>query len=291
MNLNMYTFPLISMLMVVSLNHFSIDNKDLEERLDQGFAQCHATTQEFAAMGNDPLFLAEHENPLPHVYQGSGEMITYPVAGGSEANAFFIKSQKPSNEYLFVIHEWYGLNAYVKEEAANFANKFPKMNIVALDLYDGQVADNRQDASTYMQSVKTDRALSIINGAKAFAGKKANIYTVGWCFGGGWSLQAAIELGDQAKGAVMFYGMPEKDVNRLKTLNCDVLAIFAKQDQWINPKVAAEFDEAMAKMENQLILHSYDADHGFANPSNPKYNEEAATDAYEQMFAFVSARR
>ena len=98
-------------------------------------------------------------------------------------------------------------------------------------------------------------------------------------------------MGDQAKAAVMFYGMPEKDMDRLKTLKCDVLAIFAEQDKWISPSVAAEFETAMSKIDNKLVLKSYDADHGFANPSNPKFNEDAATDAYNNMFEFVSARR
>ncbi|WP_421874210.1 dienelactone hydrolase family protein [Marinoscillum sp.] len=294
MKLTIQTFPLIALFILGSLTTNTESpkpNSAEKTRLDAGLTQCHATTQRFAAFGNDASFLAEHEKPLPFTFQGQGEMITYEVPGGSKANAFMVKSAKPSNDYLFVVHEWYGLNAYVKNESVKFAERFPEMNVLALDLYDGKVADNSEDAGKYMQSVKTERALAIINAAQDFVGSDANIYTVGWCFGGGWSLQTAIEMGDQAKAAVMFYGMPEQDMDRLKTLNCDVLAIFAEQDKWITPEVASKFDEAMAKLDNKLVLKSYDADHGFANPSNPKYNEEAATDAYKNMFEFVSARR
>lgn len=291
MKLNVYSLPILALLLLGSMSLNPKTTTTSAKRLDSGIAQCHLTTQEFAAFGNDNSFLAKHEKPVPFSYQGVGEMITYQVPGGENANAFMIKFDKPSNDYLFVIHEWYGLNDYVKQESANFATRFPNMNVIALDLYDGKVADNSGDASKYMQSVKTERALAIINAAQEFVGKKANIYTVGWCFGGGWSLQTAIEMEEQAKAAVMFYGMPEKDLDRLKTLKCDVLAIFGEQDKWINTDVAAAFEKAMSNLDNKLVLKSYNADHGFANPSNPKYNAEAAEDAYNNMFEFVTARR
>lgn len=283
----------LSILTVIFVLLWDVDAPDENKnRLDQNIAQCHATTQAFAQLGDDPTFVNIHLDPKPlEDFQPSGNMVQFEVADGDKARAYFIPSNLPSKDYLFVIHEWYGLNNYVKNESGKFAAQFPDMNILALDLYDGKVADNSDDARKYMQSVSTERALAIINGAQNFVGENANIYTVGWCFGGGWSLQASIELGNQAKGAVMFYGMPEKNLDRLKNLKCDVLGIFATEDAWISPAVAAEFKNNMGKLENKLILKSYEANHGFANPSNPKYNQEAATDAYKEMFAFISAHR
>lgn len=253
---------------------------------------CHNTTQAFAQLGKVDAFSASHEDPLPSSLQDfDGEMITYAVAKGEPANAYLVKAQQPSDDYLLVIHEWYGLNTYVKNEADKFAKRFPAMNVLALDLYDGKVADNREDARKYMQAVSTERALDIIKGAATFSGPAANLYTIGWCFGGGWSLQAAITLGSQAKGAVMFYGMPETETDRLSNLQCDVLGIFAEQDKWITPEVAANFAKVMDKMPPKLMLKSYDAGHGFANPSNPMYDQEAASDAYRHVFDFISARR
>jgi carboxymethylenebutenolidase len=164
------------------------------------------------------------------------------------------------------------------------------VNIVDLDLYDGQVATTREDAGKLMQAVKEDRAKAIINGAIAYAGPKAHIATLGWCFGGGWSLQTALIAGKQAVACVMYYGMPEQDVNRLKTLNCDVLGNFANKDQWINTKVVAKFAEDMKAAGKKLYLHQYDADHAFANPSNPVYNSEATKDAYTHTIEFLKAR-
>lgn len=253
---------------------------------------CHNTTQAFAQLSYDDAFAMAHLDPNPYPAQEfNGEMITYPASDGNAANAYFVKAKQPSNDYLLVIHEWYGLNAYVKNESDKFAKRFPDMNVIALDLYDGKVADNREDARKYMQAVSTERALTIIKGAAAFAGQEADLYTIGWCFGGGWSLQAAITLGTQAKGAVMFYGMPETETDRLEKLQCDVLAVFAEQDKWITPEVAARFEASMAKLSPELTLKSYDAGHGFANPSNPVYDQEAASKAYRHVFDFISARR
>ncbi|WP_421891891.1 dienelactone hydrolase family protein [Marinoscillum sp.] len=290
MKIKVTTLPVLAVILMFW--NLSISDHPTTARLDADMTACHTTTQRFASLANDVGFLNVHLDPLPNTDQDfTGKMITYQVPGGEDANAYFVASKKPSKEYLLVIHEWYGLNSYVKTESDKFASKFENMNVIALDLYDGKVADNSEDARTYMQSVPTERAQAIINAATTYTGKDAKIYTVGWCFGGGWSLQAAIEIGPQAKAAIMFYGMPETDIERLRGLSCDVLGIFAKQDQWITPEVAAAFKENMSKTDNELILKSYDAGHGFANPSNPVYNEPAATDAYKHMYDFITARR
>jgi carboxymethylenebutenolidase len=288
----MKTYLLSIPMLVIALWISSTSTKSTSN-LTTSITMCHNTTQAFAKLADDPSFGIAHEDPQYSklVFQAKGEMITYPVTEGVLANAYVVASANESKDVLFVVHEWYGLNDFVKSQADIFSEKFPNMTVIALDLYDGKVADNRTDAATYMQAVQTERALAIINGAKTYIGSEANVYTVGWCFGGGWSLQTAIEMGDQAKGAIMFYGMPETNMERLATLKCDVLGIFAGQDQWITEQVAADFKESMSKLPNELILKSYDADHGFANPSNPIYDEKASTDAYQEMESFIVARR
>jgi carboxymethylenebutenolidase len=79
-------------------------------------------------------------------------------------------------------------------------------------------------------------------------------------------------------------------VNKLKTLHADVLGNFANKDAWINPKVVAKFEEDMKAAGKKLEVHQYDADHGFANPSNPIYNSDATKDAYTHTIAFLKPR-
>ncbi len=244
-------------------------------------------TEVFAMLATNEDFSGGHDAPLPFTYAGDGEMIEFKTTDGGTSKAFEIKSNIRSDKYLFVIHEWWGLNDYIKQEAARFAKELPGTNVIALDLYDGQVASTPDEAGKLMQSVKTERAQAIIKGALLHAGPRAQVASIGWCFGGGWSLQTALLAGKQAEGAVMYYGMPEKDVAKLKTLNTDVLMVFAKQDKWINQEVVTQFEKDMKTAKKGLTVKAYDADHAFANPSNPKYNKAMAEDAHAASVAYL----
>jgi len=249
-----------------------------------------AATEVFAMLATNKDFSGGHDAPLPYEYQGTGAMIEFKTPDGSTGHGFEIKSAKPSNKYLFVIHEWWGLNDYIKKEAATYAAELPGVNVIALDLYDGQVATTADEAGKLMQAVKTERAQAIVRGAQAYAGPKAQFASVGWCFGGGWSLQTALLGGKQTVGCVMYYGMPEKDVARLKTLNSDVMGIFASQDKWISPDVVNQFKKDMAAAGKKLTVRSYDADHAFANPSNPKFNQAFAADAHKLAVEYLRGK-
>src|SRR3954447_3514935 len=220
-------------------------------------------TEEFAMLASDKSFIMAHEDPIPFTFRSAkGHDVTFKASDGTDAHAWEIKADKNTNYYLFVIHEWWGLNDYIKQESEKLSNEFGA-NVIALDLYDNKIATTREDAGKYVQSVKTDRALAIIKGAYSYVGDNAKVFTIGWCFGGGWSLQTAIEGGNQVVGCVMYYGMPEKDIDRLKKLNCDVIGFFAKKDQWINPQVVEEFKQNMQKAGKNVTTYEYGAYHGF----------------------------
>jgi carboxymethylenebutenolidase len=247
-----------------------------------------AATEQFAMLASDPAFRNLHLEPLPFVYQSTvGQTLTYKTPDGREATAFELKPARPSNRYLFVIHEWWGLNDYIKQEAERLYNDLGNVNVIALDLYDGFVATTREDAAKNMQALSQERARAIIQGAINHVGAKAQIATIGWCFGGGWSLQTAIMAGKQASGCVMYYGMPEKDVERLKTLQTEVLGHFAGREKNISPEVVREFEQNMQKANKKLTAKIYDAEHAFANPSNPRFDPVASREAYALTLEFL----
>jgi carboxymethylenebutenolidase len=84
--------------------------------------------------------------------------------------------------------------------------------------------------------------------------------------------------------------MPETDMAKLKKLNSDVLGIFAIQDKWINPEVVKTFQKNMAAAGRKVTVHNYEADHAFANPSNPKYNREFAAKAHNQSLVYLRSK-
>ena len=250
-----------------------------------------SATEEFSSMGSDLAFVALHEAPEPFTLKlEGGSMLTIPASDKKDARIFEVKAANPTNKYLFVFQEWWGLNDYIKLESEKLQKELGDVTVIALDLYDGKIAATPQEASQYVQSVKDKRIQTIIKAAIQHAGKDAKVATLGWCFGGGWSLQSALLLGKQAIGCVIYYGMPEKDVKKLKTLNCDVLGIFGTQDQHISPKVVAQFQKNMKAAKKNLEVHNYDAVHAFANPSNPKYDKIHADDAHAKAMAFLKTK-
>jgi len=248
------------------------------------------SSAEFAMLGADEKFQSAHLAPEPFIYQAKkGMMISFATDDGGKGNAFSVPALDKTDNYLFVFHEWWGLNDYVRREAERLAEDLPGVNVIAIDLYDGQLATNAEDAGRIMQSVKPERAESIIRGTIAFIRANAVIQTIGWCFGGGWSMQAAMIAGNKSKGCIIYYGMPEKDEEKLKKFNVPVLGIFATQDGWINKEVISGFEQQMKKLNKPLTIHWFEADHAFANPSNPKYNEKAAGEARKLSLDFIKS--
>lgn len=261
----------------------------------QNFAQSCCSTEFVSNDGNmsvfmkDKTFVDTHLSPLDYKHTSlvGGEMITFKTADTLKANAYFVKSKVKTNNYLFVYQEWWGLNDYVKKEADNLFEKMNgKVNVIAIDMYDGKVATVAEEAGKLMQGANEKRLENIVNGAIGFAGKKAKIASIGWCFGGGWALKSAILEKKQAIGAVMYYGMPVKDVEKLKTLNCDVLGLFATE-KWISKETIEEFAANMKTANRKLDYTIYEAAHAFANPSNPKFDEKVAAIANEKAVVYL----
>jgi len=270
-------------LLFANLSGWFLTPKPTETRIPV----CHSN--DMATLAADPAFAALHANPLPFTYRGAGEVITFATPDGQKASGFLIKSQKPSDKWLLVYQEWWGLNDFIKQEAQKYATDLKDVNVLAVDMYDGKVATEREDAMKYMQAATKERLGSIMKGAIGYVGPKAEIASIGWCFGGMLSLQSAILEGKQAKGCVMYYGQPEQDVAKLKTLDTDVLGIFGSQDQGIPPATVEKFEKNMKDAGEKIEVKMYDANHAFANPSNPVYNKEAAEDAYKRSLSYLKS--
>lgn len=191
---------------------------------------------------------------------------------------------------VVVIHEWWGLNDNIKY----WADRLAAVGYAALavDLYGGKVATNADDAASYMKSVEQSAANEILVAAHVFLGsddrvRAPKVGSIGWCFGGGQSLQLAIaESGLDA--AVMYYGFPTMDEELLGKIEAPILGIFANQDDFIPPDKVDAFAKALEKAGVAHTIHRYDAVHAFANPSNAKYDQAAAADAFEKSKAFFA---
>ena len=238
----------------------------------------------------DPAFQALHPAPLPLHYAAVGENISFATPDGQEAQGYLIKAKKKSDKWLFVYQEWWGLNDYIRKQADTFYTDLGEnVNVLALDMYDGQVATTPQEAGKLLSGTKEERLVNIVKGALAHAGPKAQVANVGWCFGGSWSLRSGLLGGKNTVGTVMYYGMPVQDVEQLKTLNGDVLGLFATEER-ISKQVIENFDANMKQAGKTLTYRIFPGVHGFANPSNAKYDEKLAAEAYGMALPYLKKR-
>ena len=285
-------YVLFSVLLTASLiswnwtktQHPTLEKAEVIECLNmetQQAYQLEAGTPTFAGMHPSPM-LVNPENLL-------GKMMSFDAADGKQANAYFIAAKKKSNKYLIVIQEWWGLNENIKMEADKYYTDLGDVNVIAVDMYDGKVAATPDSAMKLMRGADMGRMTAIMQGAIKYAGSKASIYSVGWCFGGMWSLQTAILAGPQAKGSVMYYGRPESNMEKLKSIQCDIIGFFGNLDQSPSPTMVNDFEKNMKEAGKNLSVNRYQAGHGFANPSNPSYNAAAKEDAYAKAIAFLKA--
>ena len=250
-----------------------------------------SSVESFAMLSADADFRRSHAEPLPFSYtEEKGKWVEIDATDGKKARIYEIRNEKPTDRTVLVFHEWWGLNDYIQRESDRVFNALGNVNVIAVDLYDGAVAGDREQAGKLMGELKAERAQTIIKAVYAYIGTKQKVATLGWCMGGGWSMQAALLGGKLVESCVIYYGSPEKDTEKLKTLHADVLMVFAAKDKWINQQVVNEFKAGMAAANKNLQVETYAADHAFANPSNPGHEKEMADDAFAKAMKFIAER-
>ena len=248
------------------------------------------TQQAYQLEASQPKFANLHIAPaVVNPADLLGTIVPFDAADGKPGQAYFIPAKKKSDKWLIVIQEWWGLNDNIKMEADQYFKDLGDVNVMAVDMYDGKVAATPDSAMKLMRGADMNRMVALIQGAVKHAGSKASIYSVGWCFGGMWSLQTAIIAGPQAKGSVMYYGRPESNMDKLKSIQCDIIGFFGNLDQSPSPAMVNTFEANMKLAGKNLTAYKYEAGHGFANPSNPSYNAAAKTDSYSKAIAFLKA--
>jgi carboxymethylenebutenolidase len=235
-------------------------------------------------------FKALHELPPESAPAPKGEMID--LAGGKHYLA--LPAGPGPHPGIIVIHEFWGLNGHMKHWADRLAGA--GYAALALDLYKGTVAADRDGAMAAMKAVVATEAMTTIRGGLDFLTNDARIKApvqavIGWCFGGAWSLQTAMAQPD-VDAAIIYYGRLETDPAKLGTIKARVLGVFGTRDAGIPNAEVDKFEAALQQAGVKATIHRYDADHAFANPSNvAKYDEKNASDAWAKVLAFLDEVR
>lgn len=254
-----------------------------------GRANVDAMTREHAGDTAAPSPAAE----IPPERAVISETLPYAELGEQLVYGYFVA---PSDMFeplpaVIMIHEWWGLNDNIRAMADRLAGE--GYIVLAVDLYGGKVAGNSAEARELMLAVVEDpeSANANIRSAYEFVSATAGaprVASLGWCFGGGWSLNTAQLFPDDLDATVIYYGQVTSDEDKLRPINSPILGIFAEQDTGIKVSSVKAFGEALANLRKNHDIHIYPGvGHAFANPTGNNYNEAAATDAWRRTLEFL----
>lgn len=192
---------------------------------------------------------------------------------------------------VIVIHEWWGLNEGVRQMADRIAGE--GYIVLAVDLFGGDVAATPTEARELMLEVVENPEPANENLRQAYefvnttAGAPA-VSSLGWCFGGGWSLNMALLFPNELDAAVIYYGQVTDDEARLQPLDVPLLGIFAEDDRGIPLEGVQAFKAALENLDKEHeILIFPGVGHAFANPTGRNYDETAATEAWNLTIDFL----
>ena len=194
---------------------------------------------------------------------------------------------------LVVIHEWWGLNDWIKQQAERYADQ--GYITLTIDLYRGQIATTPDQAHEIMRGVPEDRAQRDLLAATAYlrslpSVNRKRVGSIGWCMGGGYSLDLAV-ADPKLKVAVINYGHLATDDATLKKIHASILGIFGGQDRGIPVADVRKFETRLTTLGKKVEIHLFpDAGHGFENPNNQQgFRQEDAAKAEKITADFLAS--
>jgi len=239
-----------------------------------------------------PLILALILSLSLFAQAADGKSVSYKSGDDTVTGMLYTPAGKAPFPALILIHEWWGLNDWVKEQASKFADQ--GYVALAVDLYRGKVADTPDLAHELMRGVPEDRASRDLRAAFDYLAaqpnvKKDRIGSIGWCMGGGYSLRVAI-LEPTLAADVINYGPLITDPAELKKINAPILGMFGRQDRGITPDDVKKFQQALNQLGKKADIKIYpDAGHAFENPNNKQgYRPDDAADAWKRTIDFLA---
>lgn len=227
----------------------------------------------------------------PVAEAAEGKLVRY-SSGEETVEGYLVTPSGPGPfPALVVIHEWWGLNDQIKEEARKFAAQ--GYAALAVDLYRGRSASSRGEAHELSRGLPEDRARRDLLAAFAYLAARPDVRgdrigSIGWCMGGGYSLVLALAE-PRLAASVIYYGRLVTDKSALGQIRAPMLGLFGEQDRGIPASSVRGFENALQELGKTVEVHLYPgAGHAFANPTRSSYRAAAARGAREKTLAFLA---
>jgi len=281
------------LLLILAFFGFSIGTQQQLQPAAVVFAQqttgLSAMTLVSFGNGNNNSFFNTNAQPIENKSVNYFGNITGYLAFPSSTN------QKEKLPAVVMIHENKGLNDYIKS-SANLLAKHGYV-VLAVDLFNGETTTEQKRSSELTSKIRQNPSIAIENmkSAVKYLGSLHNvnaskIVSLGWCFGGGQSLQLALNSQDHPLAAtVIYYGVPlTNNTKALSTIKWPTLGIFGSKDMSIPVNTVKQFQKALNEtgITNEIYIYP-GVGHAFANPSNPNYAAKETADAWEKTLVFL----
>ncbi len=224
----------------------------------------------------------------------TGETVVYATVDGRSVKGYLARPEGGAEDLpgLIVIHEWWGLNDNIRAMTRRLAGE--GYAALAVDLYGGRTAEEPTGARELAMEANDHPPQALSNLRQAY-GYLANdvgapkVASIGWCFGGGWSLRTALALPRTLSAVIIYYGSLVTDRDQLATLEMPILGFFGGRDPSIPPAEVQRFEGTLHDLGKDATIIVYpDAGHAFANPSGRNYDPEAAADAWQKTVRFLA---
>ena len=226
-------------------------------------------------------------------FAADGKPVSYKSGDETVQAVLYTPAGKGPFPGVIVIHEWWGLNDWIKQEAAGYAAK--GYVTLAVDLYRGKVAGDPELAHELSRGLPQDQGVRDLTAAVGWLQsrkdvKKDRIGAVGWCMGGGYALQLAI-ASPALKAVAINYGSLATDKAALGLIHAAVLGNFGGQDRGIPPDAVHAFEAAMRSLGKPVDAKIYpQAGHAFENPNNAAgFRSDDSADALTRVDRFFAA--
>ncbi|EAW38476.1 dienelactone hydrolase family protein [Lyngbya sp. PCC 8106] len=238
---------------------------------------------------SSPLLAVEPSQPV------EANSVTYGSLNNQDLVGYLARPTQAQESLpgLIVIHEWWGLNDNIKMMTERLAGE--GYVALAVDFYKGKVGDTPEQARELVTVARNNeqQLKNNIRQAYQYLEQEQNvpkIGSIGWCFGGSWSLNTALLFPQELDATVIYYGGGiETNPNQLKVLEMPILGIFGELDDNPSVETVRQFETALKNLGKSPEIYIYEnADHAFANPSGTRYNAQAAEDAWKKTITFLN---
>lgn len=215
------------------------------------------------------------------------------VVGSKQFSLHLPISLKPPLPSVLVFHSAIGRTDSVLEWCDALARA--GFGAVALDFYDGRIADTPADSKTLrnsansraseLQRVVTQAYDSMQSDPRL---RSQNRFLLGWSFGAAWATFASSFLSD-VKGVVAYYGEDfGMNPSLYDKVRAPILFIGAQEDTDPTPKQLHDIVGKLNSKGNLADLVLVDAMHGFAERRHDGYDPRAARESWEQVLHFLA---